>query len=145
MLCPGCVAHGLPLAQRIARTFPASEVAVIGLHTVFEHHAAMTEVSLRAFLHEYRISFPVGIDEASRGATPRTMASYGLRGTPSLLLVDRDGMLREHLFGDVTDMAIGARIAALLSASTDQPFPSRPFPNGQSSANGSCCVPSHEA
>lgn len=61
MLCPGCVSHGLPQAQRIASTF-AGEVTVLGLHTVFEHHEAMRPVSLEAFLHEYRIGFPVGVD-----------------------------------------------------------------------------------
>jgi len=53
MLCPGCVAHGLPQAQRIAEEFAG--VHVIGLHTVFEHHQAMTATSLAAFLHEYLI------------------------------------------------------------------------------------------
>ena len=62
MLCPGCVLHGLPQAQTIRRAFGPSDVAVLGLHTVFEHHEAMAPVSLRAFLHEYRIDFPVGID-----------------------------------------------------------------------------------
>ena len=46
MLCPGCVAHGLPQAGRVHELFPPDAVAVVGLHTVFEHHAAMTPVSL---------------------------------------------------------------------------------------------------
>ena len=36
MLCPGCVSHGIPQAQRIRDAFLASDVSVIGLHTVFE-------------------------------------------------------------------------------------------------------------
>ena len=48
MLCPACVHHGLPQAQRIHALFAPQDVAVIGLHTVFEHHAAMTPVSLQA-------------------------------------------------------------------------------------------------
>ncbi|MDH4283202.1 MAG: hypothetical protein OEV36_11160 [Myxococcales bacterium] len=40
MLCPGCVAHGIPQAQRIAASFASEDVAVVGLHTVFEHHEA---------------------------------------------------------------------------------------------------------
>src|SRR5690606_9735509 len=55
MLCPGCVSHGLPQAARVHRAFPPSTVQVVGLHSVFEHHAAMTPVSLQAFLYEYRI------------------------------------------------------------------------------------------
>ena len=33
MLCPGCVAHGLPQARRIAQVFAGRDVAVLGLHT----------------------------------------------------------------------------------------------------------------
>lgn len=40
MLCPGCVEHGLPQASRVRATFSESEVAVLGLHSVFEHHEA---------------------------------------------------------------------------------------------------------
>lgn len=32
MLCPACVAHGLPQAQRVARLFAAAPLAVVGLH-----------------------------------------------------------------------------------------------------------------
>ncbi len=71
MLCPGCVAEALPQAQRAAASFAAADLAVIGLHTVFEHHAAQgTPEALAAFLHEYRIGFPVAIDAhiGGRGA-----------------------------------------------------------------------------
>lgn len=114
MLCPGCVSHGLPQAQRIEAIF-GTDVTVLGLHTVFEHHDAMTPVSLEAFLHEYRIGFPVGVDAHDQpGGTPITMARYGLRGTPSLLLIDRAGHLRLNAFGQVDDLAIGASIARLI-------------------------------
>ena len=116
MLCPGCVQHGLPQAQRIHAVFEPDDVAVVGLHTVFEHHEAMTPVSLRAFLHEYRIAFPVGVDApGTEGGVPQTMQAYGLRGTPSLLLVDRAGRLRRHSFGAEEDMAVGAAIATLVA------------------------------
>ncbi len=115
MLCPGCVSHGLPQAQRVRRLFAEEQVAVLGLHTVFEHHAAMTEVALEAFLHEYRIDFPVGVDAPSdAGPIPRTMAAYGMRGTPTLLLIDKQGRLRRQFFGQVEDLVLGAEIAVLL-------------------------------
>lgn len=116
MLCPGCVQHGLPQAKRIQALFEPTEVAVIGLHTVFEHHEAMTPMALRAFLHEYRIIFPVGVDAApDHGPVPRTMLTYRLRGTPSLLLIDREGRLRRHSFGAEDDLLVGAAIATLLA------------------------------
>ena len=120
MLCPACVHHGLPQAQRIQASFAAQDVAVIGLHTVFEHHAAMSPVSLQAFLHEYRIEFPVGVD--ARGADPldpipATMRAYGMQGTPSLMLIDRSGKLRRQAFGAESDMTVGAAIATLIAES----------------------------
>lgn len=120
MLCPGCVAHGLPQVQKLRRVFPEEHVVVLGLHTVFEHHVAMTPVALEAFLHEYKIRLPVGVDApAETGPIPRTMAAYGMRGTPSLLLIDRAGRLREHHFGQVEDMALGAQVALLLGECGD--------------------------
>ncbi len=84
-LCPGCVQHGLPQAQRIHALFDPREVAVVRLHTVFEHHEAMTLMALRAFVHEYRIAFPVGVDVlGTDGPVPQTMRAYGLRATPPL-------------------------------------------------------------
>lgn len=115
MLCPGCVSHGLPQAQRVRSTFPEDLVAVVGLHTVFEHHEAMTPVALEAFLHEYRIDFPVGVDQAGDGPIPRTMQAYAMQGTPTLVLIDASGMLRGHHFGQISDLALGARIATLLA------------------------------
>jgi peroxiredoxin len=118
MLCPACVHHGVPQAQRVQASFLPQDVQVIGLHTVFEHHAAMRPVSLRAFLHEYRISFPVGVDTPSadlRDPIPVTMRVYGLQGTPSLLLIDRRGSLRLHAFGAKDDLELGAAIATLVN------------------------------
>lgn len=119
MLCPGCVAHGLPLAQKVQRAFPNEAVAVLGLHSVFEHHDAMKPVSLAAFLHEYRITFPVGVDEAGQGSIPKTMENYQLRGTPSLLLIDKAGVLRANYFGEVSELRLGAEIATLSGEAWD--------------------------
>ncbi len=121
MLCPGCVSHGLPQAQRVAATFSDKDVAVIGLHTVFEHHAGQgTKEALEAFLHEYRITFPVGIDAPSDGGRlPKTMTEYNMQGTPTLLLIDREGRLRKHKFGMEQDLTLGAEIMALMRESED--------------------------
>ena len=117
MLCPGCVSHGLPQAQRIHQTF-GDELTVLGLHCVFEHHEAMTPVSLEAFLHEYRIGFPVGVDDHESGVTtPITMARYQLRGTPSLVVVDRAGRIGVHAFGQADDLLVGATLARLIDES----------------------------
>lgn len=114
MLCPGCVSHALPQTERVHRMFSKNGLQVIGLHTVFEHHDAMTPVALAAFIHEYRLSFPVGVDEAGDSRVPVTMERFGMRGTPTTLLIDRQGKLVSHQFGRMDDLALGASISFIL-------------------------------
>lgn len=114
MLCPGCVAEGVPQAQRVAATFKSSDVAVIGLHSVFEHHDAMGPNALRAFLHEYKIRFPVGVDAPDGTGLPHTMRNYDFQGTPTTLLYDREGQLRRHVFGHISDLQLGTELMALI-------------------------------
>ena len=116
MLCPGCVAHGLPQAIRAAQLFSDRAFTVVGLHTVFEHHEAMKIESLRAFVHEYRIRFPVGIDAPGDNGDPipRTMKLYAMQGTPTTILIDSHGQLRHQVFGAYDDLLLGADIGTLL-------------------------------
>jgi peroxiredoxin len=117
MLCPGCVSHSLPQAMKVRQLFNEDDVAVIGLHSVFEHHEAQgSKEALAAFLHEYRLSFPVAIDKQSANSQlPVTMKSYGMRGTPTTILIDRQGNIRKHKFGKEDDLLLGAEIMALMS------------------------------
>lgn len=116
MLCPGCVSRGIPQAQRVAELFAGAPLVVVGLHTVFEHHEAMKVESLRAFLHEYRVRFPVGVDAPDSGdaAIPQTMRAYGMRGTPTTVLIDARGRLRRQVFGAHDDLLLGAELQTLL-------------------------------
>ena len=117
-LCPQSVALAIPQARRIHESFEPGEVAVVGLHATFEHHQAYSVPMLRAFLHEYRLRFPIAVDcPAAGGPIPLTMERYGMRGTPSLILIDRQGMIRKHAFGAVDDLRLGAEIGALTQAS----------------------------
>jgi len=116
MLCPGCVSHAVPQAERVHREYAERGVSVVGLHTVFEHHAAMMPVALEAFLHEYRVTHPVGVDVAVAGTpVPETMNRYGMRGTPTLILIDRAGKLRLHEFGRMDDLRLGVMLGQLLA------------------------------
>ncbi len=115
MLCPGCVLHALPQTQRVAATLAREDFAVIGLHSVFEHHAAMQPEALQVFLNEFGVGFPVAIDaHLDDDPVPATMRAYELRGTPSTLLIDRSGRLRLHHFGVLEDVALGVAIGQLL-------------------------------
>jgi hypothetical protein len=119
VLCPHSVSAGIPQAQRIYETFEPSDVAVIGLHATFEHHDAFSPSVLKAFLHEYRLKFPIALDQPNAASPiPHTMERYKMRGTPSLVLIDKQGLVRKHTFGPVDDLRIGAEIGALTQEST---------------------------
>lgn len=121
MLCPGCVSHGLPQAMQIYANFRREDVAVLGLHSVFEHHEAQgSRAALTAFMHEYRIPFPVAIDQQSESdRLPKTMRSYALQGTPSIVLIDRQGRIRKNKLGHENEMRLGAEIMALVGERED--------------------------
>ena len=121
MLCQGCVEHGLPQAKRLAAKFNPAEVAVIGLHSVFEHHAVMTPAALQVFMAEYKWPFPVGIDTPDGDGPPKTMTAYQMQGTPTLLLFDRAGRLRRHYFGRPDDMQLAAEIMAMAIEDANSP------------------------
>jgi thiol-disulfide isomerase/thioredoxin len=122
IFCPGCVQVGIPQAQRIYQEFDPERVAVIGLHTVFEHHSVMGPDALEVFVHEYRLRFPIGIDkyDGSPQGIPLTMRAYRMQGTPTLILIDKMGNIRLHKFGHVSDLTVGFSIGALLSEDIDE-------------------------
>ena len=116
MLCPGCVQHALPQLKRIRELFGESQLAVLGLHTVFEHHEAQGRPEvLKAFLHENRIRLPVAIDAPGEEGVPLTFRAYDMQGTPTVLLIDAEGQLRSQGFGHVDDLRLGAAIGSLLA------------------------------
>ncbi len=109
VLCPKSVSQGIPQAQRIFETFEPGDVTVIGLHATFEHHDAFNPAMLKAFIHEYRLKFPIALDQPNAASPiPHTMERYKMRGTPSLVLIDRQGLVRTHTFGAADDLRIGA-------------------------------------
>jgi len=46
---------------------------------------------------------------------PQTMREYQTGGTPSLLLIDRQGNLRKHKMGHEDDLVLGAELMSLLN------------------------------
>ena len=109
--------HAIPQARQVHEQFADQGVAMIGLHTVLKHHDAIQAHALAAFIHEYGLRFAVGVDapSADEPPVPRTMARWGLQGTPTTLVVDRHGRLRLRKFGHVPDLPLGAILGRLLS------------------------------
>ena len=119
MLCPARVATGLPQARHIQALFSERDIVVIGLHTVFEHHAVMGADSLEVFVHAHALTYSIGIDQPCvQGNIPLIMQAYGLRGTPSLVVLDRLGRIRLNHFGHIDDLRIGALLGQLVAEKT---------------------------
>ncbi|QEA14308.1 TlpA disulfide reductase family protein [Comamonas flocculans] len=137
MLCPGCVSQALPLARKVHQMYGGQGLAVIGLHTVFEHHDAMQPHALEAFLYEYKIRFPVGVDQPlEHSPLPATMLRWQLQGTPSTLLIDRAGRLRAHHFGSIDELELGVVLGRLLAEDGIAAQP--PGPVVHSADEGAC-------
>jgi len=140
LLCPGCVVEALPQIKRL-EALAIDGLAIVGLHTVFEHHSAMGPEVLAAFLHEYRIFHPVGVDAHRPGiALPVTMEALGLRGTPSLLLLDRQGRERQRFFGSIADLRLGFLVAALLGESSGTLISDAAPPTARPCIDGPCVM-----
>ncbi len=120
MLCPACVVHSVPQARAIYDYYARKDVEVIGLHSVFEHHDVMTFDALKAFAAEYRIPYPIAVDKPSEHSpVPKTMTSYQMRGTPTLIILDKTGEIKLNHFGQMNDMQVGSIIGGLLAEKSD--------------------------
>ncbi len=120
MLCPACVMSATPQAVRLGQHYRQgsrdSDVVVLGLHTVFEHHDVMGPAALAVYLHEFRVPFPVGVDMPGvNDPIPQTMRAYNTQGTPTTLLIDASGRLRKHHFGVESDQQLMADVDHLVA------------------------------
>ncbi len=119
--CPGSARHLMPQLARLNAQFSDDEVAVIGFNTVFEEGDKQKPADLEAYIEENGIEFPIAIDRANGGPLPETMEAYGMQGTPTLLVFDRQGRLRRHYLGQVDDVRIAAEIMAMAMEARDAP------------------------
>ena len=63
-----------------------------------------------------RVAPPFGVDTPDdKDGIPLSMRALALDGTPSLVLVDREGCIRMKRFGHVPDLELGASIATLVA------------------------------
>jgi hypothetical protein len=116
MLCPGCVAHSIPQLKKLHEVSKNLPLTVIGLHTVFEHHQAMQPHALQAFIHEYRLTFPVGVAAyEGNNLMPKTMEDWQMRGTPSTFVFSANGDLCLHEFSHLDDLPLGIFLGQLLN------------------------------
>jgi thioredoxin-related protein len=90
-------------------------VVVVGLHTGLESLNTLSSDALALFNQENQITIPIGMDEwDKRRLTSKTMQAYKLQGTPSVILIDRQGRFSFSVLGYVSDIALICKIRSLL-------------------------------
>ncbi len=120
--CKGSLGHGIPQAQRVAENFDPRQVVVLGLVTAFENPEAQTKEKIEAFAAEHGLLFPIAIDKIVPGQElTATMEAYELRGTPSVLVLDRQGRVRRHYLGEASDIRLASEIMAMLVEHPEAP------------------------
>jgi len=95
----------MPALQQLAGAYAADRVVVLGL-SVDRGPAAAVD----AFLAEREITYPVAIVDA------RTVAAFGgVRGYPTSLLLDREGIVRHAVVGPIGPLTLRPALRRLLA------------------------------
>ena len=87
----------------------------LSIHTVFEGHKFQNPKRLRLYLQQKGIHHLVGIDRHQEGEViPETMKRYRTRGTPEMVIIDQQGLIRFQRFGGFDPTEAEALIEKLL-------------------------------
>ena len=120
MWCPGCNRFSLPLFERWQEKYGSrDDVQIVSIHTVFEGHSSQAPHKLKRFVDRERFEHPVGIDAYSPqdDETPITMKRFRTRGTPHVVIIDKQGRVRLSRFGRFETAPVEQMIDHLLAES----------------------------
>lgn len=115
--CPASREFAIPLLQRWRALYgDRGDIVTVLIHSVFEGPDFQSPERLREFIRENGIVLPVGVDayHDEDEPIPVTMRRFEARGTPHLVIVDRDGLLRFTHFGVFAPRPIEGFIERLL-------------------------------
>jgi len=82
--CPNCHRE-LPKIDRLTESFNAKNLQVLAVNTAFND----SESKARAYWDKHRYPFPAGFDR-----TFETGQAFGIRGVPTIFLIDAAGVVR---------------------------------------------------
>ena len=103
--CPGCHSSGFPTLQKVMSRFKNNEdVAFVAIQTVFEGYSSNTFDHAKQVARKYKLTIPVG-QSGVAGKRSHVMAQYRTGGTPWVIIVDRDGVVRYNSFHIDVDQA----------------------------------------
>lgn len=117
--CPGCNTFTGPLMQQWQQRFSdeilAGDLLLLKIHTVFEGHDYQNTDRLKSYLVEKDITMPVGVDRhLKNNYLPETKKRYETKGTPEVVMIDRQGKIRFQVFGGFDPVHAEAQLEALI-------------------------------
>lgn len=117
--CGPCV-RALPEVQKLHETWGTGDVVVVGVST----DDPVNEKRVRSMVEEKKLTYRIGID------TNETGNAYYVSGIPTLVLVDRNGIVQGREIGYSSSLAqtLGEKVAQLLEGKT--------LPGGEPLAEG---------
>ena len=103
--CPGCHSRGFPTLQKVMARFKDNDdVAFVAIQTVFEGFASNTFDHAKQVAQKYKLTIPVG-QSGEQGKPSQVMAHYRSGGTPWVVIIDREGVVRYNDFHVSVDQA----------------------------------------
>jgi thiol-disulfide isomerase/thioredoxin len=103
--CPPCVAM-VPVMRDVAASWGPRGVAFVGVNS----DGPTPQDEIREFIAAHALPYPMVIDDGRVGSL------YKVEALPSLVLVGRDGRIRESFVGYMTQAALDKAIGAAVSA-----------------------------
>lgn len=96
--CPGGHRSGFPTLQKVMSQFKDHDgVAFVAIQTVFEGYASNTFEHAKQVAQKYKLTIPVG-QSGENGTRSKVMTHYRSGGTPWVVIIDRDGIVRYNDF-----------------------------------------------
>lgn len=97
--CPGCHSKGFPTLKAIKDKYKdQQDVEFLVVQTVFEGHGSNTVEKLKSTQKKYELDIPFGHDPGTHSTYPDLMTKYQTGGTPWVIIIDKEGVIRYSHF-----------------------------------------------
>ena len=96
--CPGCHRFGFPTLKKLLRTFSGEkDMEFVAIQTVFEGFSTNDRQAAWDTAERYDLAIPIGHDDGG-GKGSGLMRRYRSGGTPWVIIIDRNGVVRFNDF-----------------------------------------------
>ena len=124
--CPACLKHGFPLLKRLVSTYrDKSDIVFLAAQTVFERHGHNTAKEGAKLMKRFGLKIPWAHDVGPKGKRSSTLDDFNTGGTPWVIVLDRDGVVRYN--GYAMNIPFPAVVRAIDRVRNRKPLLGSPF------------------